>query len=94
MTVDIVELIGRTAIAALAGLVFGWAYFATLRQTADLLVRPGRRHVAVVLTFARMLGAVTVLGLAALWGALPLLATFVGFLVARNIAMRRGREIR
>ena len=74
------------------GLGLGLAYFAFLRRTADLLaatdggmVRPA------LLTLARLGAAVAAFALAARLGALPLLAGFGGFLIARGIAIHQAR---
>jgi hypothetical protein len=75
----------------LAGIVFGLAYFAALQRTVVLFVS-GRRWLGpLALTLARMVAAVIFLGLAAKLGALSLLASFMGFLLARAVALRAAR---
>ena len=75
----------------LAGAVFGLAYFAALERTIVLLVS-GRRWLGpLALTLARMVAAVIFLGLAAKLGALSLLASFMGFLLARAVTLRAAR---
>ena len=48
--------------------------------------------VPVALTLGRIAAAIIVLGLAAKLGAAALLAMFIGFLVARAVALRAGRS--
>lgn len=79
--------------AAAGGLVLGLVYFHLLRRTVDLLIQPGRRRLAIILTLGRVTAAVLLLGLAAaVGGAIPLLAAFGGFLVARRIVLRAARD--
>ncbi len=79
--------------AALAGFVFGAAYFHALRRTAGL-VGEGRGWLGpAALTAARIAGAVTLFALLARYGgALPLLAGFLGFLAARARALHSVRR--
>ena len=49
--------------------------------------------VPMALTSGRIGAAVVLLGLAAKLGAVALLATFVGFLIARALALRAGRSV-
>lgn len=76
--------------AMTAGLAFGLAYFAVLRRTIDLY-GGGSHLVPAVLTLGRVAGAILFLGFAARLGALPLLAVFGGFLLARSLALRAAR---
>jgi hypothetical protein len=73
--------------AGLVGLGVGLVHFAALQRTLELygtgLVRP-----AVALTLGRFAGTIVFFGFAAKLGALPLLALFLGFLVARTLALR------
>ena len=71
-----------------AGLVFGLGYFAALRQTVNLYGSGRGRLGPVVLTLGRIAGATIFLILAARFGALLLLAAFLGFLMARGLALR------
>lgn len=73
---------------AVAGLSFGLAYFAVLRVSVDLHYEASGRFVPAALTFARFAAAILFLGLAARFGALPLLTAFLGFLLARALALR------
>jgi len=77
---------------AVAGLTLGLGYFALLRRTVRLY-GSGHRHLApVALTVVRLAGAAVFLALAARLGALSLLAAFLGFLVARTVAVRRSQR--
>ena len=75
------------AVFAVAGLVFGRVYFAALRRSVERYAAGGGRLVPAGLTLARLAGALLFLGLAARVGALPLLAAFLGFLLARSLAL-------
>jgi N-ATPase, AtpR subunit len=76
---------------AVGGFVFGLVYFAALRRTATSFTA-GRRLVALALTLGRIGAAVLFLGLAAKLGAASLLAAFLGFLLARMVALRAARS--
>ena len=76
------------AAALLAGFAFGLAYFVVLRQTVELYAAGHGRLVPAVLTLGRLAAAVLFLAVAASIGALPLLASFIGFLLARAVALR------
>lgn len=79
-------------VLALAGFAFGLAYFRMVRWTARCLAdgaRDGGWAGPAALTLARVAAAVVLLILAARLGALALLAAFLGFLVARTVALRR-----
>jgi hypothetical protein len=78
-------------VAGFAGLVAGALYFAALRRTVALYAAgPGR--LAAALTLARIAGAILFFGLGARQGALPLLSSFLGFLLARTLALRAARR--
>ena len=77
---------------AFAGFLFGLGYFATLRRTVGLLVTRHSLVGPVALSLGRIAAAVIFLMLAAKLGALPLLATLVGFLLARSCALRAVRR--
>lgn len=91
-TVALCAGIALTAAFIAAGLVVGWAYFAALRRTVDLYATGRRPPVQVALTLARIGGVTAFLGAAVRFGALPLLAAFLGFLVARSLALRAVRR--
>ena len=73
---------------AFAGLAFGLAYFAVLRRTVDLHAAGHDRFAPTILTLGRLAAAALLLAGAASIGALPLLASFIGFLLARAVALR------
>jgi hypothetical protein len=77
--------------AAFAGLVVGLVHFAALRRTVDLY-SGGRGRLAAVVTLGRVAGAIVFFCLAARLGALPLLSSFLGFLLARTLALRAARR--
>ena len=75
-----------------AGLIFGLVHFATLRRTVELY-SAGRGHLlAAVLILGRIAAAIVFFGLAARLGSLPLLSSFLGFLLARTLALRAARR--
>jgi N-ATPase, AtpR subunit len=79
--------------AALAvGVGLGLAYFAALRWTVSLYAAGSGWRVPTMLTLGRIGAGAAILGLAARFGALPLLAAFLGFLIARGIALRAARR--
>lgn len=77
---------------ALSGLVFGLVYFRALRRAVDLFAAGRGWLRPAALTLARIAGAVVVLTFMARLGAMPLLAGFLGFLLARQIALRSVRR--
>ncbi len=80
-----------TASFAFAGLAFGWAYFAALRRTADLYAGGRGRLVPSALMLGRVGAAILFFGFASRNGALPLLTGFLGFLLARGLALRASQ---
>jgi N-ATPase, AtpR subunit len=76
---------------AILGLLFGLLHFAALRRTAELY-SAGCRIVPSALTLVRLAGAFVFFGLAVRLGAVSLLSAFLGFLVARTVALRMGRS--
>jgi hypothetical protein len=73
------------------GLAFGLAYFAVLRRTVDLHSAGHGRFAPTILTLGRLVAAILFLGVAARVGTLPLLSSFIGFLLARALALRAVR---
>lgn len=74
-----------------AGIAIGLAYFRALRWT----IQRGGAHPLVihaVASLARLVAAALFFGVAARLGAVPLLAAFAGFLLARALAMRAVRR--
>ena len=89
-------LASATAIAAafaIAGFGFGVVYFTALRRTVDLYGAGRGVVVPTALTLFRLAAAILFLGFAARFGALPLLAAFLAFLLARSLALRAARRI-
>ena len=78
--------------AAFAGLVVGLVHFAALRRTIDLYSAGRGQLAAAALTLGRVAGTIVFFGLAARLEALPLLASFLGFLLARTLALRAARR--
>ena len=78
--------------ATLAGLVVGFVHFAALRRTVDLYSAGRGRLAVAALTFGRITAAIVFFGLAARLGVLPLLSAFLGFLLARLLALRAPRR--
>ena len=77
---------------AVAGFGFGLGYFAALLQTVEFY-RGGRaRLLPIALAFGRIAAAIVFFGLAARFGTLPLLTAFLGFLLARWLALRAARR--
>ena len=77
---------------AAAGFALGIGYFAALRATVKALAAQDWRGLAVVLTLGRLSVAVVGFALAAGLGAPALLATFIGFLLARFAALRLAKD--
>ncbi|MGA7326660.1 MAG: ATP synthase subunit I [Rhodomicrobium sp.] len=78
---------------ALAGFLFGLLYFVALQRTAIFLATRRGWLVPIALTLARIGTAAGFLVLAARMGASPLLAAFIGFLLARAVALRVAGRI-
>jgi hypothetical protein len=84
--------LGLAALAGAAGFGFGLAYFAALGRNVALYLEGGGLAAATGLTLARLAAAVAAFAFAARLGALPLLATLLGFLVARFVALNARRR--
>jgi hypothetical protein len=78
---------------ALAGFLAGLAYFALLRRTAELFLAGGGWVRPAALTAVRLSGLVVLLVIAARAGAAALLAFFLGFLIARGLALRVSGKV-
>jgi hypothetical protein len=63
-----------------------------VRQTAALVSVSGGRVIPAALTLGRFAAAAVVFAVAARDGALPLLAAFLGFLIARGVALHGARR--
>jgi len=81
-----------TLLMAIAGLAFGFVYFASLKRSVSLFVGGKGWFGPLVLTLGRIGAAVAFLFVAAKLGAAALLAAFVGFLMARALALRAERR--
>ena len=81
-----------TIIMAVAGLVFGAVYFATLRRSVTQFVGGKGWLGPLALTLGRIGAAAAFLFVAAKLGAGPLLGAFIGFLMARAMALRAERK--
>jgi hypothetical protein len=81
-----------TLLMTLAGLIFGLAYFAALKRSVTLLVGGKGWLGPLALTLGRIAAAAGFLFVAAKLGAEPLLGGFVGFLIARTMALRAERR--
>ncbi|MBI1210668.1 MAG: hypothetical protein GC190_04350 [Alphaproteobacteria bacterium] len=77
--------------ACIGGIAMGLAYFAAVKRSADALFQHDGWRTALLLTLMRLIGAIAVLVLAAQAGAIVLVSVFVGFLIARAIAMSSVR---
>ena len=88
ITPALIPGIAVVASFAFAGLAFGLAYFAVLRKTVDLHAAGHGRFAPTILTLGRLVAAILFLGVAARVGALPLISSFIGFLLARALALR------
>jgi hypothetical protein len=78
---------------AVAGLALGAGYFAGVRRTAELLSAGGDRVMPAALTLARFIATALCFAAAARYGALSLLSAFLGFLVARRVALRGAARV-
>jgi F1F0 ATPase subunit 2 len=75
-------------ISFLGGLLLGYAYFAALRATANLLTAQGHPLLGIGLAIGRLSLITAGLYLAVLQGALPLLAACAGILCAKALMLR------
>ena len=77
----------------LGGAALGLIYFRFLRRSAGLMVAggagPGR---ALLLVLFRVAGLGGILLIAAMQGALPLLATALGVMIGRQVVMRQAES--
>lgn len=89
---DLISHPELTMMMAFAGFAFGLAYFATLKRSVALLATRRGWLGPVALTLGRIGAAVGFLFIAAKLGAAPLLAAFLGFLLARTLALRAARR--
>lgn len=76
-------------VAAIAGFSFGVAFFCALSANAVWYLEGGHAGRAVMLHMARLTGAGALFFVSAQFGAGPLLAALVGFLIARAVMIRK-----
>ena len=76
-----------SATTAFAGLLFGLLYFATLKHSVAMFVGRKGWLGPLALTLGRFGAAAGFLFVAAKLGAAPLLAAFIGFLIARALTL-------
>lgn len=81
-----------TMLMAVAGVIFGFLYFASLKRSVTLFIGGKGWLSSLALTLGRMGAAAAFLIVAAKLGAAPLLAAFIGFLIARALALRAERR--
>ena len=81
-----------TLLMAIAGLAFGFVHFASLKRSVSLFVGRKGWFGPLALTLGRIAAAVAFLFVAAKLGAAPLLAAFIGFLMARALALRAEKK--
>jgi hypothetical protein len=74
------------------GIALGWGYFATLRHGVKLYVTRGALLKGLYWMIARLAGAALFFAFAVRFGAWPLLGAFIGFLAARQLAVRDARR--
>ncbi len=85
-------ILERPLIAGLAGFVFGLVYFAAVERTATLLAAGKGLLGPISLTLGRVAAATLFLAIAAQFGDASLLSAFLGFLLARIVALRKARR--
>jgi hypothetical protein len=81
-----------TILMVFAGLAFGLFYFAALKRSVALFVGDHGWSAPLALTAGRISASVIFLFGVAKLGAAPLLAAFIGFLIARALALRAEKE--
>ncbi len=78
--------------ACIGGVALGLAYFSALKRSTDVFAQDDGWRLALLLTVARFAGAAVVFFLIAQAGAVALISSFVGFLIARSLALAGARE--
>ena len=81
---------GVPVAAWLAGFVFGLFYFAAVERTVVLLAAGKGLLGPISLTLGRVAAATLFLALVAQFGDASLLSAFLGFLLARAVALRQA----
>jgi N-ATPase, AtpR subunit len=85
---------GAPVVAGLAGFVFGLFYFAAVERTAVLIASKKSALAPISLTLGRVVAATAFLALATQFGDASLLSAFLGFLLARTVALRKAGRAR
>jgi len=80
------------ALSLAAGVGFGFLHLALVRHTADVGERGGRTAPTIAFPALRMIAAILFFGILAKLSAAFLLAAFLGFLIARTLAVRSVRR--
>lgn len=78
---------------AIAGLVLGMAYFASLRHGVHLSIASHAWLPYMLWAMARIAAAALFFTFAVRWGVVALIAAFSGFLIARQLAVRGARRL-
>lgn len=81
-----------TLLFSAMGVALGWAYFAALRHGVKLYVTGGTLLKGLYWMLARLAGAAVFFTFVVRFGVWPLLGAFIGFLAARQIAVRGVRR--
>lgn len=89
---DWAQAVGLAAHLA-AGIGLGVLYFGSLWWNARMLAGSGRLGTVMAFTVVRFTLLGSILTLVSLEGAMPLLLTALGVLVARSAVLRRAREV-
>lgn len=85
------QLWSAVPLLAAAGLLLGWTYFASLRRSLGVTLPSHRWLPYLLLAAVRIAAAALFFTFAARWGMPALLAAFLGFIAARQLAVRAGR---
>ncbi len=78
--------------ACIGGIALGLAYFTAMRWSTDAFVQGDDWRRALMLTLVRLAGAAVAFVLIAQAGPVALVSAFVGFLIARALALSSARE--
>ena len=76
-----------------SGVLFGFAYFALLRRTVGYFTSSRGHFLPAALTVGRLAAAAAFFWWAARSGVMPTLAAFLGFLIARAVALQAMRRL-
>lgn len=93
ITHDTILTLWLDAALLVAGFALGTGYFASLRHGLELSVARRACSPYMLLALARLAAAALFFTFAVRWGLPPLLAAFVGFLAARQLALHSARKV-